>query len=378
MYEEVKIIPTFYFITILFLYFVINHTKLFRTSLKWTILCLFIGWALFLGLRNIYDEINFDPAFFHYQAKNLSVEEIWEDNYPKVDILLQIIIKFYLYILPDDTIAFIFTEATIVGLIFIGVALFTRFNLNSLLILLSSLVFTNTGILLTGNFLRQGLAVALFLNAAYLLSSVNGSNKKIFSCSSLLSYTALALPQFFAHMSSICLLFLLYLIRFLKRENLARPSSLITFCLLLLVSLILLPAAFSSSEETYSGYAYLLEGEETAKVFLKLIFDTVALALLILTNILIIKSPNLYFNLVIKICCLILSVCIFYSSRPVIALRLEYYLGFLLIIALACVVSNESTNRRANKLITFSSIVAMYVYSYAVYVHPSITNILRF
>lgn len=378
MLEEVKIFPTVYFICILFFYFVTNFTKLHKTGLKWVIFFLFIGWSLFLGLRNIYD-IDFDPAFYHYQAKNLSFQEIWEASFPKVDMLLQVIMKFYFWILPDDVIVLILSEATIVGLIFIGTALLTRFNLNSLLIILSSLVFTNTGILLTGNFLRQGLAIALFLNIVYILNPIEGSNKKRLRSDSLLLYIPSALLLFFAHMSSIFLLILQYLTSFLRKGKLTKLSSQITFGLVLLGSLLLFPLAFSTSSEVYSGYAVNATGEEnTIKLLIKLIIDAIALVALMYTKSLINKSPNFYFNLIIKICIFLFSTCIFYSPIPGMSLRLEYYLSFLLIVALSCLISNESTSKWANKVITFFSVIAMYIYSYAVYDNPSITVLFPF
>ncbi|WP_017653182.1 EpsG family protein [Fortiea contorta] len=377
--EIVKFFPSVYFITILFLYYLINYINFSRREILQILFISYCGWGVFLGSRNIYDDITLDPYIFHDQAKNLSIGELWSDNFPKIDILLQLIIKFFLSIVGNDILAMILTQLVLVSIIFFGVLYFTSFNPNSLLLTISFLVFTNTGVLLTGNFLRQGLAVAIFINILHLATSCFDSSKKNRSKSFKVWYLfLLAIAQIFSHLSSIYLLISLGLAESFQVKRLSQPLFLISFLLFSIFILFIGQFLFLSSNEIYGGYegAYA-EGRDI--LYIKLVIDAVVLFSLMLLKKILPNIESNNFSLLFKSCIMLFIACLFYSYAPVISLRLEYYLNFLLIIVFASLISSNSLdNRRIIKRITLLSITLMYCYSFFVYNHPSITRTMIF
>lgn len=380
MSEFIQIFPTIYFIVILFLYWLNNYLNFSKRELVWVLLSLYFGWALFLGLRNVYDDITLDPYTFHYQAKNLSIEELWSENFPKIDILLQLIMKLYFAIINDDIIVMVLTETTIIGLIFIGVLYFTSFNPNALLLTISFLVFTNTGILLTANFLRQGLAIAVFLNILNFLKFLSESNtSKNINVNKLLSMPIMAIVQLFSHISSLYLLFCLLLAEMLEIKRLYKPSFSISMLLFFTISIVFGHSIFSTTNEIYSGYEGAFYDEGITKLYSKLSIDAIALLLLIIFRKVFLKNQeNIQFNLLLKTCIFLLISCIIYSYVPVIALRMEYYLNFLIIIVLASLVSSKSISTKVIQITMFLTIISMYIFSFTVYEHPSLTRVLVF
>lgn len=379
MQELVHLFPTSYFIIFLFIYYLNNHINYSKREIIWLLLFLYYGWSIFLGLRNIYEDVNLDPNIFYVQAKNLSIEELWTVNFPKIDILLQMIMKLYFVMTHDDTIVLILTQSTIISLIFIGVLLLSNFSPNALLLTISLIVFTNTGILMTGNFLRQGLALAIFLNVIYTSKSIF-ENRKIMKPNiyNRPHFLILAIFQFFAHMSSLYLLICLFFVNNFNIKKILHPSFLFSLLLLVFINFILGQSLFKNYLEIYSGYASIVNDEGIAKLTYKTIIDFILIGIIMILSNFFIQPHNIFFEVLIKICFILLLGCLFYSYAPIIALRLEYYLNFLIIITLGCLLSRKNRAKLVVKITTLGAIVLMYLYSFAVYAHPSITRVLVF
>lgn len=378
MADIIGIFPTLYFIIILFLYFLINIIKFNKIQILWSLFFLYFGWSLFLGFRNIYDDPTLDPNIFHQQAKTLSLGELWSINFPKIDILLQLIMKFYFVITGNDTLLLILTEFTIISLIFIGVSFLTSFSPNSLLLTISFIVFTNTGILMTANFLRQGLAIAIFLNiisiSQFLFSNANKIKSNLYNRFYVIYFVIF---QFFAHMSSLYLLICLFFVNIFQIRRLSKPSSFLLLLLFVSIIFIFGQSFFNTSQEVYSGYD-IVNDEGVEKLTYKMIMDAFLIIMIILLKKNFFQYHNITFNLLIKICFILFCSCLLYSYSPIIALRLEYYLNFLIIIALALLFSNKDIGRKVVNTSMFLAISLMYFYSFFVYNHPSITRVLVF
>ncbi|MEI6445392.1 MAG: EpsG family protein [Nostocales cyanobacterium ELA583] len=378
MADLLGIFPTLYFIIILFICFLINIIKFNKIQILWLLFFLYFGWSLFLGFRNIYDDPNLDPNVFYQQAKNLSLGELWSINFPKIDILLQLIMKFYFIITGNETLLLILTESTIISLIFIAVSFLTSFSPNSLLITISFMVFTNTGILMTANFLRQGLAIAIFLNIISISQFLFGNAKSIKSnLYNRFHVIYFVIFQFFAHMSSLYLLMCLFFVNIFQIRKLSKTSSWLLLLLFLSIIFIFGQPFFNTSQEVYSGYD-IVNDEGVEKLTYKMIIDAFLIIVILLLKKTFFQYHNIIFNLLIKICFILFCSCLLYSYSPIIALRLEYYLNFLIIIALASLFSNKDIGRKIVNITMFLAISLMYFYSFFVYNHPSITRVLVF
>jgi hypothetical protein len=379
MNEITSIFTTAYFALLVYVFILVNVVKLQGTVKTIWLFLPYVVFSIFLGLRNIYADSTLDPKIFYDQAKELSIGELILQQFPKVDVAVQLLMKLYLAIFDSDMLTLIFTHLTILSLFFLGVSLLFNSNHNALLLVIAFLAFTNTGILLSGNFLRQGLASAVFIFSVY--THISSNNKRIDNYFSSATFGLLQILQFFAHISSISLpVFLVasdYL-KYLKKENLIRQ---IMFVLIFAVPVLLLfstTSQFIIDSNPYGGYAGVtFEGAEHT-IFLKLLADLV-IAILMLTIKFLFKLSSSIFNLAMRVCIFIGLVCIYYSSSSiVVALRMEYYLNFLLIIALSALISTPVKSNYPSKTIAFISIIFMYMYSFVVYNHPSVIRILVF
>jgi hypothetical protein len=377
MTEFISLFPTLYFVIILFLYFLINFIKFNKVQILWPLFFLYFGWSLFLGFRNIYDDPNLDPNIYHQQAKDLSIGELWSINFPKIDILLQMIMKFYYVITNNDTVLLVLTEFTIISLVFTGVSFLTDFSPNALLLTISFMVFTNTGVLMTANFLRQGLAMAIFLNiihlSQFLFSNANSIKSNFYNRLYIIYFVAF---QFFAHMSSLYLLICLFFVNNFQIKRLSKPSSLLLLLSFLFMMFIFGQSFLNVSQEVYSYNTVDDVGVE--KITYKMIVDAFLIIIITLLKKNFFQHQNVIFNLLVKTCLLLYFSCLLYSYSPIIALRLEYYLNFLIIIALASLVSGKDIDRKIVNRTVLSAIILMYTYSFLVYDHPSITRVLVF
>jgi hypothetical protein len=371
MAEFVKLFPTFSFIIFLLIYLLINYSNCPKTVLLWILFCLYCAFSVFLGFRDVYYDVNLDPGIYHTQAKSLSWSELWSVNFPKIDILLQVIMKFYFILVGDDKLLLILIEATIILLIFIGVSLLTKFSPNSVLLVLVFLIFTNTGILLFTNFLRQGLASALFVNIIPLSIFLFKSNIK--NPEYKFSLIFLQICQVFSHISSISLLGCLFIAHTFNSKKTVQKIVVVSLISLILLVGIFLGQGSARPTGIYSAYEDVVNEEGTTKLFSKLIIDAIAILILIISN-KIIKFYNSNFDLLLMICILLFTACLIYYPFPVMSLRLEYYLNFLIIVALGLLVASERINKSIVRIVMFFSIASMYGYSLIVYEHPSITR----
>lgn len=383
MNEILFIFPTTYFVLLTIIFILVNFFKLEKTIRIYCVFLPYLVFSIFLGLRNIYTDPTLDPKIFYDQAKDLSVEEIFLSQFPKVDILIQLLMKFILSIFDNRELTLILTELVILSLFFLGTSLLLKWDPNALLLVISFLAFTNTGILLSANFLRQGLAASVFIFSIHVGTSLNWTPRKKYDYQNLSNFLFLQTLQFFSHISSVSLPLFLIASSYLKKKKL--PQRLF-FILLFGIPILLLGSntgILSQADATtdiYQIYKNVDFDGGSDKIYLKLSIDAVAIILMLLVKRFVLKVPSPTFYQVIKICCLLSGVCLYYASSSVIAaLRMEYYLNFLVIIALAALINSNDWESRISRLVIVSmSIACMYSYSFIVYSHPSVTRVLVF
>ncbi|MCH4902846.1 hypothetical protein GSN00_00145 [Cylindrospermopsis raciborskii CHAB3438] len=383
MNEITSIFAAAYFSFLVYVFILVNVIRLQGTAKTIWLFLPYVIFSIFLGLRNIYPDSTLDPKIFYDQAKELSIGELLLQQFPKVDVAVQLLMKLYLAIFDSDVLTLIFTHLTILSLFFLGVSLLFNSNHNALLLVVAFLAFTNTGILLSANFLRQGLASAVFIFSVY--THISSNNKRIHNYFSSATFGLLQILQFFAHISSISLPVFLLASDYLKKENLKKENLIRQIMLVLIFSVPVLLffsttifSQFIVGSNPYGGYVDVtFEGAED-RLFLKLLADLV-IAILMLTIKFLFKLTSSIFNLAMRICIFIGLVCIYYSSNSiVVALRMEYYLNFLLIIALSALISTPVKSNYPSGTIALIAIICMYIYSFVVYNHPSVTRILVF
>ncbi len=382
-------IPSISFLLILIVFIIDNFTQKSRKITFNLSLLLYLLWSIALGSRYVFDG---DPGIYYAQITNFSVRGIWNHNFPKIDVLLMLIMKLFSFASRDYQFVMTMTESTLMILLFQGVSKFSKKNVNSLLIVLSYLIFTNGGILLFGNFLRQGLAASCLINSVLAIGFVFSKSSlkdKLINYKKLLIAAGL---QIFSHISSLFVLIIFYVCYRFKPSLNPRITSYSLSLIVVELSIILTSLGSSVIlKDIYGSYDY--ESEETSeKLAIKLLINAVMICFLYTLELfrrqkrflsLREVTSNEYlvdnFKFLLKVCFFLIIFCMFSSMQgATLALRTEYYLNLLVILCLAQFVANISLKKNVRLILTSMAIVIMYMYSFYVYSNEAIIRVMNY
>ncbi len=346
------------------------------------ILFFYFLWALLLGSRSIFEAyeshgiLYFDPLTYSLEAKQFTIIELFLFTFPSVDILLQLIMMMFYSFTSSDMTVMIMTETLIVTNIFISLKkIYSKNTSTGLILFLFFLVFSNTGVLIVSNFLRQGLAISFF----FMFVSFD-TGKEIRITSSILDkllYLCFVvfwtLILFFSHTSSIILIFFYLFAKYGSIKKIIESSKLYIFLILLLS--VLSMYFLDNFIERYNAYEGYYE-EGVSILYLKILVDIILFIVMsvFFKNIIVNNSIIAIF---FKMCIYIGIIILLFSKNPIVALRIEYYLNTLLFcLLIKLIIETMSMNFRRGRRIVVTYIILMYLYSFAVYSHGSVKRVL--
>jgi len=234
--------------------YLINIKQLDKSVKQQVIGYQYFLWSCFLGFRNIWigEDLGFDPTIFMNQAKTLTLEQLFIENFPKIDILLQIMMRLFYNITLNDFFTFFFSQGLIIYIFYSGTLKIFKYNFNGQILLLSYMIFSNSGILLLGNFMRQGLAVSILLHIIPLFNRT-AKFKNIFGIIILwMKRYGVAFLMFFSHMSSLILVISFFLSSLLSLKLVKTPKFWIFLSLIVFIAIVLFKLFFADIGDIYA------------------------------------------------------------------------------------------------------------------------------